>query len=457
MSRKTDLAGNLVYVLALLFIAFVGGAVVMTAKLPPAKLIADAYEAATAQWEKLTAYTNIFHTNFWNPPRSEARGVSIYDPARAMPGYTLYSSASGPYAQLITLEGEVVYEWRRPYSTVWQEGAAVDEPVADEYVFMREARLYPNGDLLALYIAAGDSPYGYGLVKLNADSEILWRYLEHTHHDVDIGPDGRIYTLTMAFKTKPIPNMEGLESPYSDEAVVILSPAGEELKRIPLISALARSKYEELLTRQTIHLYNPLHTNGIEVITATNQDNFPFGEPGDILLSFRNINTVAVLDPESEEIIWATHGYWLQQHDADLLANGDILLFDNYGHFEDHNYSRVVQFDPETMQRTWVYHGSEAHPMYSEIRSSAQRLPNGNTLITVSNAGRLVEVTPGGDIVWEYWNPVRGGPQDMDGNGERFIPIISSALRIDPATLTPEFKARLDTDNARQASAAAMR
>ena len=34
----------------------------------------------------------------------------------------------------------------------------------------------------------------------------------------------------------------------------------------------------------------------------------------------------------------------------------------------------------------------------------AQRLPNGNTLITESDAGRVFEVTEGGDIVWEFVN-----------------------------------------------------
>jgi hypothetical protein len=40
--------------------------------------------------------------------------------------------------------------------------------------------------------------------------------------------------------------------------------------------------------------------------------------------------------------------------------------------------------------------------------SSAQRLPNGNTLITEGADGRLFEVTTGGDIVWEYVSPYFG-------------------------------------------------
>ena len=57
----------------------------------------------------------------------------------------------------------------------------------------------------------------------------------------------------------------------------------------------------------------------------------------------------------------------------------------------------------------------------------------GNTLIDESNAGRLVEVTPEGQIVWEYFNPVRGG-KDNDKT-----PIFGWAERIDPSYFDPGF------------------
>jgi hypothetical protein len=44
--------------------------------------------------------------------------------------------------------------------------------------------------------------------------------------------------------------------------------------------------------------------------------------------------------------------------------------------------------------------------MYSGILSSAQRLPNGNTLICTGAWGTITEVTPAGEEVWRYVNPV---------------------------------------------------
>lgn len=45
---------------------------------------------------------------------------------------------------------------------------------------------------------------------------------------------------------------------------------------------------------------------------------------------------------------------------------------------------------------------------YSPFISSAQRLPNGNTFITEGSGGRLLEVTPSHEIVWEFISPFWG-------------------------------------------------
>ena len=49
--------------------------------------------------------------------------------------------------------------------------------------------------------------------------------------------------------------------------------------------------------------------------------------------------------------------------------------------------------------------GEDMSRFYSRYKSAAQRLPNGNTLITESYCGRMFEVTPDNEIVWEFINP----------------------------------------------------
>src|SRR3546814_19873821 len=84
--------------------------------------------------------------------------------------------------------------------------------------------------------------------------------------------------------------------------------------------------------------------------------------------------------------------------------------------------------------------GSETDPLESGLRSAQQRLPNGNTLITESDGGRAIEVSPEGDVVWEYVNPVRGGEAGA------FIPVLNWAQRFGPGDLAPEFSRSLSVN-----------
>jgi len=74
--------------------------------------------------------------------------------------------------------------------------------------------------------------------------------------------------------------------------------------------------------------------------------------------------------------------------------------------------SEVIDLDPFTQEVHWSYRGGPVTPFYSATCGSNQRLPNGNTLITETDNGRAFEVTPGGDIVWEFVNPHRAGDDD---------------------------------------------
>jgi Arylsulfotransferase (ASST) len=351
---------------------------------------------------------------------------------------TLYTSGHEAAAYLISMDGEVLHEWRRPFSTVWSDSARAGRRQPDSHVYFRKATVYPNGDLLAVYEGVGDTPYGYGVVKLDRNSEVIWSYPGRAHHDIDIGPDGRIYLLTHDLVDEPLQGFENLASPRLDDFVVVLSPEGEELRKISLIHLVAASEYLHLLhTVSAYAIADPLHANAVKLITEQAAARFAFGEAGQILLSFRELGAIGVLDLESEQLVWATRGPWLGQHDPDILPNGNLLLFDNYGNYKrPEGRSRVIEFDPLTMAIVWQYAGSAEVPLESAIRSSQQRLANGNTLITESNGGRVLEVTREGDIVWQFVNPVRGGEQN-----DR-IPIVCWAQRLDSNQLDPVLVSR---------------
>ena len=413
-------------------LAFIGGGFVVLHGLWPGKVMTNAYEGANALYWLNKAHESPLKTDQWFPARRSERGVTVHDAARALNGYTLYTSGHDSSAQLIDMNGDVVHEWRRRFSEIWDETSAVKSPAPDEFMYWRKAKLLPDGALLAVYENV-DTPWGYGLAKVDRDSNVVWKYLEQVHHDVEVGQDGRIYTLTHTINHEPYENYPHL-TPRIDDYVVVLSPDGEELRKISVLEAIMNSPFVELLQRIKPGFPGDLlHTNAIEPIEGELARGLPFDAEGTVLISLRDIDTLAAVNLDSGEVVWVLRGPWLAQHDPDVLPGGRILLFDNQGNFEPDNRSRILEVDAETGAIVWSYVGDDAHPFDSTIRAAQQRLPNGNTLITESSGARLLEVTPGGEIVWEYMNPVR--EQHPGDPAVELAPVVSWAERFAPGDL----------------------
>lgn len=79
-------------------------------------------------------------------------------------------------------------------------------------------------------------------------------------------------------------------------------------------------------------------------------------------------------------------------------------------------FSRVLEIDPATKSIVWKYQDPIPMNFFSPFISNARRLPNGNTLINEGMFGRFFEVTPAGEVVWEYVNPYFGGPLNAQSN-----------------------------------------
>jgi hypothetical protein len=130
---------------------------------------------------------------------------------------------------------------------------------------------------------------------------------------------------------------------------------------------------------------------------------------GNILASLRSVSAVVIISRQTGEVIWHLDSTVLaQQHCASELDNGNILIFDNgtFRHHQSATYSRALEVDRSTKKIVWQYR-DKSSPMafFSPFMGGAQRLQNGNTLITEAMFGRIFEVTSEGKIAWEFVNP----------------------------------------------------
>jgi len=169
--------------------------------------------------------------------------------------------------------------------------------------------------------------------------------------------------------------------------------------------------------------------------------------PDNIIIDGRETNVIAIISKATGELVWKLGpdystgkakeiGQIVGQHHAHMIpaglpGAGNILIYDNGGWAgygapnpaaptgnknATRDYSRVIEIDPVKMEIVWQCRPMDlgygqpfnADHFYSCYISSAQRLPNGNTFITEGSDGRLFEITPDHEIVWEYHSPYYG-------------------------------------------------
>ncbi len=332
------------------------------------------------------------------------RGVTVYDRARVAPRRQLYSSGHAPVVLLIDLEGRELHRWQVDFEAAFPEHPLGGRPNSQ---YLRRALALEDGSLLAIF-------EGIGLVKVDRRSRLLWARAGRQHHDLQVLPDGRIAVLTRVGRL--VPRLDP-DWPVLEDFVAFLSPEGEELASVSLLEAFAASRAQALVAHRRHG--DVFHTNSIEVLGPVPPGLPPAFRPGRILTALNAVGVVALLDAERGRVVWARKLAQVGLHDPSLLANGHLLYFDN--NFQPHR-SRVVELDPKSGRSVWVHQGSREQPFYSSGLGAASRLPDGHTLITESQGGRAFEVTPDGEIVWEYYNPHRAG------EGERLIATVFEML-----------------------------
>jgi hypothetical protein len=342
-------------------------------------------------------------------PLAEEQGVLVHDPERAAPGFNLVTSGHGEEALLLDMEGRVVHRWAYPSDDLWTVEAREFSTKADEAASKtwRKSHVYPNGDLLVMHS-------GRGILKLDRDSNLLWHREGPHHHDVTVGPRGKIYTLTRVDRV--VAEING-KIDVGDDLISVLTENGSPLRELSILEALEASEFAYLWhesgtfdrARSWDGTEKPgdrelFHTNAIQVLDGGLAERLREFGRGNLLVSLPRIDVVAVVDLDGERVVWARKLGFKGQHDPTITDSGTVLLFDNKGHSK---RSRIWEIDPVTDALKWRYGDAPSEEIYSSCCGTAQRLSNGNTLITETDAGRALEVDRDGTVVWEYVTSLR--------------------------------------------------
>lgn len=328
-------------------------------------------------------------------------------------------------ARLIERDGTVLAVWSLSYAEHFApddlDPDAADPalrpwkapPQRDWNVSYQGIALTPEGDLLNVVSLNG-------LVKLDRCGARVWARPGVFHHSIEPDgaggwwvPGGRLYR---AGEPSPWPV---LDTPLKVDELWHLSPDGTIERRLSALEALLEAGLEGMIAQNGVDDPSRLgnrgggdqsdevfHLNDVEPLPASMVAAFPMFEAGDLLVSYRNQNMIAVLDAESGRLLWWHVGSYLRQHDPDWVADGTIVLYDNRRDGTDDGSalggSRIVAIDPADGSETVLVGGDGL--FYSATRGKSQVLPDGDLLVTETNAGRAFQITRDGEIVWDYVN-----------------------------------------------------
>lgn len=243
---------------------------------------------------------------------------------------------------------------------------------------------------------------GSPFVKIDACSRVVWTVDGDFHHSIEQDADGDFWTV----ETIHPPTIPFVEEDFDDDAIAEISPDGRVLYRKSAAEILIDAGLGHIVYSHDKYDEDPLHLNDVQPVTFDG----PYWKAGDLFLSLRNPSMIALYRPSTNEIVWKQQGPWLMQHDVDIISDHEIAVYNNNtvatpkgGKTMGSN--NIVIYDFATGKTREPFSaGFEKNQIRTETNGLFRFLPDGSVMIEEHDYGRLVAMSPDGDVRWKYIN-----------------------------------------------------
>jgi hypothetical protein len=382
--ERESRAPLVLFIFALCFFSLMCGFLVAAKKLPPYTQLRNAFNDVSDLAEHWRNDLGDEPTRSLVPAAPDRPSHILLESEAAAIGHRFVSGLTAGRdamngAILFSRAGEELHYWPIDYSRLDPKG------LDPENVFLHGIEVFRDGTIVVNFDG------GKVLAKLDACGESVWTITGNYHHVVFQSYDGTIWT-------------------WEGKSIVQIEPdTGDILKRIDL--------RDDIIKKHQLHglfsiradsgevgityLKDAWHPNDVDVLGPEMAAAFPMFDIGDILISLRSLNLVAVLDANDYRVKWSGIGPWHRQHDPDFLADGTISVYNNNMGL---GRSNIIKSYPESHRVEIAFQGAEHIPFYSWQRGKHEYLENGNILVTEAERGRAFEVDGEGKVVWDYHN-----------------------------------------------------
>jgi len=384
-------------------------------------------------------------------------GTTIYEPARAWNGYTVLSPLQTQAVLVIDMNGNVVKRWEGLNNSAGGPARVLPGGI----LISASGARPPNQESLELVQQDFDGKviwqFSHNEQIKTREGSTIWSARQHHDWQRESLPAGYYSpesapvvegtsTLILTHTNRLQPRVADVM--LEDDRLVEVSWKGDVLWEWVASDHIdelgfAPDARKAIKAAQSFNKargsFDWLHINSAHYVGPNrwfDQGDMRFA-PNNVIISSREASLLAIVGRDGK-IVWRLGPDFSEskelrairqiigQHHAHIIPKGlpgagNLLVFDNggssgYGFASPiapdgvgafaRSTSRVVEINPVTLELVWSYTNPR---FFSTNISSAQRLPNGNTLITAGAGGRMFEVTTEGAIVWEYMYPLFGG------------------------------------------------
>jgi len=311
-------------------------------------------------------------------------------------------------AILIGPDGDVENVWQTSQEIEIPEGDRTINKKSDKNVYPHGFEIAPDGSIVTGY------DRGSALVKYDYCGEEVWHLEGRFHHSVAFDDGGDTIWVWGKHQSQDY-NGAFSKIDYRTGEVLREHDLGEIREANPDFTGFEVRQELGFVKREDV---GDFHPNDIEPLPKELAGYYPQFEGGDLLFSVRNVSLIFVADPETFEVKWWRQGLTLYQHDPDWNERGTITIFDNrWGRPP----SRIVEINPRTFDDRVVLDGGP-YNFYTQIRGKHDEVPGSGFLVTSSNQGRVFEVDPNGELVFDFRNLGESGNDTLAVSEALFLP-----------------------------------
>jgi hypothetical protein len=311
-------------------------------------------------------------------------GTHVINPKAISKGYNLYEG------KLIDLNGKTLKNWKSTYLSL----------------------ILPNGNYLAQEYYESKK---WGLYTW--DGKPIWEKDFAIHHEILLTPKNTIITFTKEmhpYKGRNVDfcvikefSMDGKEisrwSTWDNLEYLKKFHPPLELERPKVFFLPETAKRKDASPWGGNYDYYRLNSLQIIPENALGKNDKRF-QKGNWLISFRHGSMIFILDKDTKKIVWKCINNDVKDniegiHSPQMLENGNLLIFDN-GRYRE--WSRIIEINPLNYRILFEYKSPD---FFTLSEGHVQKLANGNYLVTESEKGRVFELTPNKEIIWEFYHP----------------------------------------------------